>query len=180
MVIGFLGFRDFDDGKSYRGAILVADELSKPLEFRCTAPIRPTRLQRTLYGKSLVPHILTELIGVPLISSIETIPELILIADEGFIELREKVAIPLLRVTLTGDGSEPAKDVTFVRSSSDGQAESSGKVPARLQAHRNYEDDLTKCSELLRILMLRWNLLEPFSRVNAGLQYVHDEHALEN
>ena len=36
--IGFLGYREFDDGKVYRGAILLTDEWSKPLEFRCTAP----------------------------------------------------------------------------------------------------------------------------------------------
>ena len=74
--IGFLGYREFDDGKAYRGAILVTDESSKPLEFRCTAPVRPTNLQRTLYGKSLLPHILTELIAVPLIASMREKPQL--------------------------------------------------------------------------------------------------------
>src|ERR1035438_1203629 len=88
--IAFLGYREFDDGAAYRGAILVTDEWSKPLEFRCTAPVRPTDLQRTLYGKSLLPHILTELIGAPLISSVREKPQLILIAEDAFFDVDRK------------------------------------------------------------------------------------------
>src|ERR1035441_1934337 len=91
-VIAFLGFREFDDGEAYRGAILVTDESSKPLEFRCTAPVRPTQLQRTLYGKSLLPHVLTELIAMPLISSVREKPQLILIAEDAFFDVRQKVS----------------------------------------------------------------------------------------
>src|ERR1035438_9283152 len=100
--IAFLGYREFDDGAAYRGAILVTDEWSKPLEFRCTAPVRPTDLQRTLYGKSMLPHILTELIGAPLISSVrepdklETYHKLTaainLAKDSGDIELLREIA----------------------------------------------------------------------------------------
>ena len=36
------------------------------MEFRCTAPVRPNPLQRTLYGRTLLPHIAVELIGAPL------------------------------------------------------------------------------------------------------------------
>ena len=96
--IGFLGYREFDDGEAYRGAILITDEWSKPLEFRCTAPVRPTALQRTLYGKSLLPHVLTELIGAPLISSVREKPQLILIADEAYFDVRHKVSMPVIRV----------------------------------------------------------------------------------
>src|SRR2546426_12821324 len=91
--IGFLGYREFDDGEAYRGAILVTDEWSKPLEFRCTAPVRPTQLQRTLYGKSLLPHIFTELIGAPQISSVREKPQLILIREDCYFDVRHKISI---------------------------------------------------------------------------------------
>ena len=107
--IGFLGYREFDDGKAYRGAILVTDESSKPLEFRCTAPVRPTNLQRTLYGKSLLPHILTELIAVPLIASMREKPQLILITDDAFFDVRQKIAAPVVRVARPSGSKSPRK-----------------------------------------------------------------------
>jgi len=107
--IAFLGYRKFDDGEAYRGAILVTDEWGKPLEFRCTAPVRPTQLQRTLYGKSLLPHILAELIGAPLVSSVREKPQIILIADESYFDVRHKVSTPVIRVARTG-GAKAKQD----------------------------------------------------------------------
>ena len=62
--LAFLGYSEFDKG--YRGGILVTDEWGKRVEFRCTAPVRPNPVQRTLYGRTLLPHIAVELIGAPL------------------------------------------------------------------------------------------------------------------
>ena len=33
----------------------LTDDLGKPLEFRCTAPVKPNAVQRTLYGQTLFP-----------------------------------------------------------------------------------------------------------------------------
>ena len=63
--LAFLGYSEFDKG--YRGGILVTDEWGKPLEFRCTSPVHPNPVQRTLYGQTLLPHIAVELIGAPLL-----------------------------------------------------------------------------------------------------------------
>src|ERR1039457_7100808 len=108
--IGFLGYREFDNGEAYRGAILVTDDWSKPLEFRCTAPVRPTQLQRTLYGKSLLPHVLTELIGAPLVSSVREKPQFILIADESYFDVRHKVSTPVIRVARTSGSKTKQED----------------------------------------------------------------------
>lgn len=114
--IGFLGYREFDDGAAYRGAILVTDEWSKPLEFRCTAPVRPTQLQRTLYGKSLLPHVLTELIAAPLISSIREKPQLILIADDAYFDVRHKISAPVIRVARPGGAKARQEDQSKTKS----------------------------------------------------------------
>src|SRR5436305_14763739 len=37
----------------YLGGVLVADEYGLPVEFRHTLPVRPTKLQRALYGSAL-------------------------------------------------------------------------------------------------------------------------------
>jgi len=199
--IGFLGYREFDDGESYRGAILVTDEWGKPLEFRCTAPVRPTKLQRTLYGKSLLPHILTELIGAPLISSVREKPQFILICDEAYFDVRHKVSSPVIRVASPSraptDAPERAVSSSVIRVASPGGSKvkqeerpnskslllqsASGKfAQVEIEAHWKFAADLDSSGERLRDLFGRWDLTEPFQRLTEGLQYVHDERVLES
>jgi len=177
--IGFLGYREFDDGKAYRGAILVTDEWSKPLEFRCTAPICPTQLQRTLYGKSLLSHLLTELIAAPLISSIREKPQLILIADDAYFDVRHKISAPVIRVARPGGSKAKQEDQSKSKSLLIQSA--SGKfAQVEIEAHWKFGGDLDSCGDRLRDLFSRWDLTEPFQRLTEGLQYVHDERVLES
>lgn len=177
--IGFLGYREFDDGEAYRGAILVTDQWSKPLEFRCTAPIRPTQLQRTLYGKSLLPHVLTELIAAPLISSVRERPQLILIADDAYFDVRYKTTAPVIRVT-RHIGAKPKQSDQPKSKALLIQSESGRFAQVEIEAHWRFGSDLESCGDRLRGLFGRWDLIEPFQRLNEGLQYVHDEGVLES
>jgi hypothetical protein len=178
--IGFLGCREFENGEAYRGAILVvADESAKPIEFRCTAPVRPTKLQRTLYGQSLLPHVLTELIGVPLISSVRERPQIILIGDEAYFDVRYKIPTPVIRVSRPGTPKtkqeDRAKYKSLVLQSASGKF-----AQVEIEAHWNFAADLDSSGERLRDLFGRWDLAEPFKRLSDGLQYVHDERVLES
>jgi hypothetical protein len=178
--VGFLGYREFDDGEAYRGAILVTDEWGKPLEFRCTAPVRPTQLQRTLYGKSLLPHVLTELIGAPLISAVREKAQLILIADEAYFDVRHKVSIPVIRVTRPTGGSKAKQDEQAKSKSLLLQSASGKFTQIEVEAHWKFPADLDSSGDRLRDLFGRWDLTEPFQRLAEGLQYVHDERVLES
>jgi hypothetical protein len=50
LTLAFISSLNFNNDNILRGAMLVTDEHTKPLEFRVTALIQPTELQRTLYG----------------------------------------------------------------------------------------------------------------------------------
>ena len=177
--IGFLGYREFDDGEAYRGAILVTDEWSKPLEFRCTAPVRPTQLQRTLYGKSLLPHVLTELVGAPLISSVREKPQIILITDEVYFDVRHKISAAVIRVARPS-GSKAKQDDQLKSKLLLLQSASGKFAQVEIEAHWKFATDLESSGERLRELFGRWDLTEPFQRLAEGLQYVHDERVLES
>jgi hypothetical protein len=178
--IGFLGFREFDKGEAYRGAILVTDDWSKPLEFRCTAPVRPTAIQRTLYGKSLLPHVLTELIGAPLITSVRETPQLILIADEAYFDVRHKVSMPVIRVARPSGISKTQQEDQPKSKSLLLQSASGKFAQVEIEAHWKFVADLDSSAERLRDLFGRWDLTEPFHRLAEGLQYVHDARVLES
>lgn len=175
--IAFLGYREFDGGGAYRGAVLVIDEWGKPIEFRCTAPVRPTTLQRTLYGNSLLPHILTELIGAPLLAALREPPHLILLSSDDFMAVRHKVSVPVFKVTRpAGEVKQdaPATSKPLLLQSASGKF-----VPVEVLPHWKFVPDLDASNELLRELFGRWDLTEPFQRLTEGLKYVHDQRVLE-
>ena len=70
--LAYIILADVEDGV-LRGGILVTDAHGKPVEFRCTSPIRPNAVQRTLYGGTLMPHIAVELVGVPLVHAVQLV-----------------------------------------------------------------------------------------------------------
>src|SRR2546422_6943943 len=96
--VALLGYLEFDNSASYRGAILVTDDWGKPLEFRCTAPVKPNAVQRTLYGQTLLPHVLVELIGAPLLQAVQEQPAIVIIQENLFFDLRHKVDTPIVRL----------------------------------------------------------------------------------
>ena len=100
--VAFLGYLELDNGASYRGAILVTDDWGKPLEFRCTAPVKPTAVQRTLYGSTLMPHVLVALIGKPLIDALNEEPVAVLVSESMFLDLRHNARRSHVRAFFRG------------------------------------------------------------------------------
>lgn len=80
MRLGFLGvFGEPTDGEPLRGALMVTDGSGYPLEFYAATPVRPTLIQRALYGDSLERYALCELVAQPLIESVQLKPQAILV-----------------------------------------------------------------------------------------------------
>lgn len=68
--LAFAGFYPLpDDGLI--GAAMVTDERGYPREFRLSASVRPSRMQRALHGEALRAY-LVEMIGPPLLDALET------------------------------------------------------------------------------------------------------------
>ncbi len=92
----FLTSERFEKGNTLRGAFLITDDKTIPLEFRCTQPVQPTDLQKILYGHILEQYVLVELLAMPLIQAAREKPDLILVRNPFFLELRPKIEIPVL------------------------------------------------------------------------------------
>ena len=177
--LAFLGYSEFDKG--YRGGILVTDEWGKPLEFRCTSPVHPNPVQRTLYGETLLPHIAVELIGAPLLRTVEQKPEAVIIHDEIFFDVRRHSEVAVIRLRRQGeevtvrDSNGTAKATPIVMDSPSGKFE-----PIVIEAHREFSHDSAAYGERLIELFGRWDLIEPFDRLTKALEYVHQQKVLES
>jgi hypothetical protein len=168
--VAFLSSCSFEKDAAIRGGILITDEQTKPLEFRVTAPVRPTNFQRTLYGDILMEHILVELVTVPLLSALSQKPDVIVVRDPLFLGANERQSIPLVRVFKDGEirfaGSNKAEQL----SSNTGKYE-----PILIETSKSLDSRLPEFRGRLADVFAQRSLLEPFDRILTALQQVHSQ-----
>ncbi|MGH7129406.1 MAG: hypothetical protein ACREIV_12615 [Planctomycetaceae bacterium] len=167
--LGFLTANALN-GHGYVGGLLVTNRFGRPLEFQCTTPVKPNRTQEILYGPTLVPFILAELIGRTLIEKVGVKPHLVLVERPELLELRGHVAMPvacLASVEETADdeqSSQPPSDSSL----QEGRILTLGRRRLRLEtAHAADDDALARHAPHIPGGA---DLLEPFERVREALQ----------
>jgi hypothetical protein len=175
--IAFITLVEVDEGV-LRGGILVTDAHGKPVEFRCTSPIRPNSVQRTLYGSTLMPHIAVELVGNPLIQAVQASPDLILVQQEEFLPLRTRCEKPLLIARRQGEEIILSEESNKIRSEEMLSSPSGKFAPVVVTCHWDYPDDICQCKEELNGLFSTCDLVEPFTRVKAALSTLHEQGVL--
>ena len=97
-MIGYLAV-ELHEPLGYVGGALVVDEFGLPLEFRHTLPVRPTKLQRALYGDALDRYLRTVVVARRLLESLEYAPAVVLVADPVLVLDAEP---PVAHLTLPG------------------------------------------------------------------------------
>jgi len=78
------------------GGYLILNALGRPLEFHCTAPIKPNRAQEILYGATLMPFIYGEQIGQTLVRATQLKVPLVVTDLAPLLAAAELVEEPLL------------------------------------------------------------------------------------
>jgi hypothetical protein len=148
-VIAFLDLANFEEGVAVRGGCLVTDGLTRPLEFRVSGPIRPTSIQKVLYGDTMHEYICNDLVGLPMLNALESSVDMILVRDAEFLKLRLQVDRPVLWVRATVDGQ-------YV-----------------LQSLPGYEQEAESGRDMLPKRLRGRNIMEPFLRIRNALEEAH-------
>lgn len=145
------------------GGYLVLSPQGRPLEFRCSTPIAPSRAQEILYGPTLRPHLLAEVIGQALVASAEAQVRLILtdltdILPLGLVRPEEVICVQPL-------DTEGVGSATSTATACDAFALKGCRVtlsPASACSRESLE-------ALLAPLAAHVDLCEPFGRIRAAL-----------
>lgn len=102
--LGFLTAVE-DAERGVVGGLLITNRFGRPLEFQCTTPVKPNRTQQILYGPTLRPYLLAEVIGRTLIDKVSVKPHLVLIEAPELLDLRTHVDMPVASFV-----ARPSKD----------------------------------------------------------------------
>lgn len=144
-------------GHGYFGGYLVISALGRPLEFHCTAPIRPSRAQQILYGPTLEPYLLGEQISTALLNVAKLKPCVILTDCAAAIEARDKYPSPGVLLL----DNVPSDCVALP-----GQF----NIAAHwFQLPAGYEADEAAVVEALTQLSAHVDLAEPFGRIREAI-----------
>jgi hypothetical protein len=145
------------------GGYLVLSERGRPLEFHCSTPVLPSEAQRILFGASLRPYLLGELIGQTLVSKAQ-VPVQAVLTDVA--EMR----------SLAGGCSAPVACLRHVEISTDSETNSPPESP-EVVLGQYLLLGTTSCSwqpdwlrQTLAPLATHVDLAEPFERIREAIR----------
>lgn len=166
--LGFLETIEID-GRGHIGGLLVTNHSGRPLEFQCTTPVRPNRTQEILFGETLRPWLLGELIGSTLLERVSIKPGLVITSDPSLLELQNHTTIPVALAEAQNDA---------VAHSLAGDEAASAAVPATrcvrvgnslLRFHQGHNRNAESLERQQHLVPESANLQEPLERVREAL-----------
>lgn len=179
--IGFLTIiRDVEHGLF--GGYLILNSLGRPLEFHCTAPVRPNRAQEILYGPTLEPYLCGERIGPALLEKAKSQPVAVLTDNRSAMATRQFIETPMMLLVTppqsdTGAGplAGEASRRWRIDPPHDSPQESNGSLrPCALGVYQLAVD--SRHAEDESVLLEHWprfaaqiDLEEPFGRIREAI-----------
>ena len=176
-----IGYLTVDERDNYfRGAALVTDQRGIPTDFRYTEPVRPTRLERILYGGALDIYLREEVILENLIGAVETKPTLWIVADEELIGPVQRISKlptialePTQRAPLDQSGAyEPTAEAGVFIFQADNIS-----APLRLIVPEAQAAKIGQTTQALAAAAEEMELTEPFTRIARALEAVSEAEA---
>ena len=165
-----------DRSDKYFGAVLITDSTGVPLEFRCTHPIKPSLVQKQLYGNMLLPYISVTLCGLPLLNTLNIKPSLLIVKKDWFLEIREKSDIPVVFIKISGElldfqstATADSADMLLSEIIDDRVGE---LKPINLYVKNKYKEDIGNNIEKLKKIFYKIDPLEPFDRILKALEMI--------
>lgn len=170
-LLAFFALYQTSSNDGYLGTVLVTNLHGIPQEFRCTHPVKPTTIQKPLYGDALEPYIGVHLCGVPLFKSIQNLPSLIVVHKEHLLDIRKSLSIPVIHIRRAGEAIDVSSTdkigSTFKRERIDC---ATGRFqPIVLTAHPDFNEDATIAKDILDKIFSYLDPIEPFDRMEKAI-----------
>jgi len=164
------------------GGYLVLNTAGRPLEFHCTAPIKPNRAQEILYGPTLEAFLYGEQIGQALLQKARVEPSFVCTDRPPALAVREHVSLPVVLV-LPDEHAATQQDgrVWRIDAAHAGACNSGGPTLVAFELGQNHlavpersDDDRRLIAERVAAmpdaLAESFDLAEPFARIREAIE----------
>ena len=179
--LGFLTVLDYGQEGLF-GGYLMLNFNGRPLEFHCTAPIKPNRAQEILYGPTLEPYLYGEQIGQTLLAKAAKTPIVVCTDRRAALSVRDFVDSPVALVISPQDNEDPREGDASVSLSSQktwriDSAHTADSDLDEFHLGRNHlavptrlSDDQRAITQRLGELGESFDLAEPFVRIREAIE----------
>ena len=142
-----------DGAKGYLGALLLTDGRTRPLHFGYVAPVRPTVMQRILYGRTLEVHVKMDVIAKKLAhDGISKVPDVLFVDADDLLAARAIFNVPTAKLTRPED-KQSGVTISTYRYDTGGHAqdeEAVGRIVATLEQTVDLLDPFKRMEEALK------------------------------
>jgi hypothetical protein len=154
----------------YFGGYLIVGPLGRPLEFHCTAPVRPSRAQQILYGPTLEPFLLGEQIAGAMLDAAKLKPRLILTNCEATLHARSRISSPMVLLCENANAASASIDRIASSPTNSGPHESFSVDAFEFILPIGFESDRVEATRLLTDFVRQIDLAEPFGRIGEAIR----------
>ncbi|MGH7812965.1 MAG: hypothetical protein ACREQI_03075 [Candidatus Binataceae bacterium] len=102
-LLGFLVVEPTITGDGFISGAMVTDDRGHPLEFKATTPVRPSLVQKTLYGATLSRYVGVELCGKGLVHRLSRAPMVVLVPDHDLLDIACDDTLPVVAIRRAGE-----------------------------------------------------------------------------
>lgn len=162
------------------GGYLILNLAGRPLEFHCTAPVKPTRSQEILYGPTLKPYLYGEQIGFTLLTKPKHRPTAVLTDCPAALAVRDFVPLPVALLQDAPAVAGPVDPAGATSGASQWRVDSAHAAVGgphdftlgvfRFSVPTSYPRDSQALAEQLAPLAERFDFREPFERIRAAIE----------
>ncbi len=154
--LGFLTIQQ--EQGAWLGGFLVTNAWARPLEFRLTSAVQPSRVQQILYGPTLEPHLVADLIAKTLLEKTAVAAQVVVCDHPHATLLAGKVDSSMTLLT-GGEVVEGFKTIQGAPS-----------WASRLRVQASDVEGAENAAHVLRCIPLDVDLAEPFQRLREAMQ----------
>lgn len=171
-LLGFLVVEPTARNDGFISGVMVTDSRGYPLEFKATTPIRPSLVQKTLYGATLEKYVGVELCGKSLIRQLSRRPVVILVPDRSLLDISPG-EISVLAIWRAGGKLTVGDDASETHGTINPQQGTFQPLVYDARFHDpSHQDETIKFVE---DCATRFDLLEAFERMREALRLLPKE-----
>src|SRR5580704_5434489 len=104
-----------DASGGFVGAILLTDNRARPLHFAFVQPVKPTKMQRILYGSTLDEHIKIDVIARRLWDGLPNPPDVLFVDAPDLILARRVTRVPTAFIAKAPDSETNSSSLSILR-----------------------------------------------------------------
>lgn len=164
-------FATLQTQEMHMGCLMVTDHLLIPMEFKYTEPIKPTKIHKIIFGKTLEKYITEEVIKKSLLKEIKHLPAVIFVPEIKLLSDATVGKIPMVALEKTtlpelGNVAETQriKDKEVIIQSV------TSKNPLKLTFVTPETEAQEKVINIIKAFIEKIDLYEPFSRLETALK----------